>query len=148
MKKYDKNKISAYLKHWDVNHVYGLATSQKFLVNNFEWIYDTSEFNEDFIKDYNEESDEGYFQEPDIPFSEKSCDRHNYLPLLPERMEIGKAEKLVINLPYKTEYIIHIRNLKQALNQELLLKRVHRVIKFNQNVWLKPDIDLNTKLQK
>ena len=70
MKKYDKNKISAYLKHWDVNHVYGLATSQKFLVNNFEWIYDTSEFNEDFIKDYNEESDEGHFQEVDILFSE------------------------------------------------------------------------------
>ena len=63
-------------------------------------------------------------------------------------MKTGKVEKLITNLLYKTEYIIHIRNLKEAVNHELLLKRVHRVIKSNQNVWLKPDIDLNTKLRK
>ena len=37
--------------------------SQKFRVNNFEWIKDASQFIEDFIKNYNEESDEGYFLE-------------------------------------------------------------------------------------
>ena len=61
-------------------------------------------------------------------------------------MEIEKAEKVVTNLPEKTEYIIYIRNLKQALNPGLILKKVHRVIKFNQNAWLKPYIDINTKL--
>ena len=40
--------------------------SQKLPVNNFEWIKDTSQFNEDFIKNYNEESDEGYFLEVDV----------------------------------------------------------------------------------
>ena len=35
--------------------------SQKLLVNNFEWIKDTSQFNEDFINNYNEESDEVYY---------------------------------------------------------------------------------------
>ena len=63
-------------------------------------------------------------------------------------MKTGKVEKLITNLLYKTEYIIHIRNLKEAVNRELLLKRVHRVLKSNQKVWLKPDIDLNTKLRK
>ena len=58
MKDYDKNKESSYLRYWDVNNLYGWAMSQKFSVNNFQWIEDTSQFNEDFIKNYNEESDE------------------------------------------------------------------------------------------
>ena len=47
-------------------------------------------------------------------------------------MKFGKIEKLVINLHDKTGYVIHIRNLKQTLNHGLILKNVHRVIKFNQ----------------
>ena len=46
------------------------------------------------------------------------------------------------------EYVIHIRNLKQALNQGLVLKKLYRVIKFDQKSWLKPDIDINTELRK
>ena len=57
-------------------------------------------------------------------------------------------KKLVANLHDKTEYVIHIKNLKQALNQGLVLKKVHRVIKFHQNAWLKPCIDMNTDLRK
>ena len=53
------------------------------------------------------------------------------LPVLPKRMKIEKVEKLVTNLHDKTEYVIHIGNLKQALNRELILKKVHRVNKFN-----------------
>ena len=52
-------------------------------------------------------------------------------------MKIEKVEKLVVNLHDKNEYVIHIRNLKQALDHGLVLKKVHRVIKFNQNAWLK-----------
>ena len=62
--------------------------------------------------------------------------------------EYEKFEKLVANLHDKTEYAIHIRNLKQGLNHRLILKKVHKVIKFNQNAWLKPDIDMNTDLRK
>ena len=102
--------------------------SQKLPVNNFEWIKDTSQFNEDFIKNYNEESDEGYFLEVDVQYLEKLHELHNDLPFLPERMKIEKVEKLVTNLHDKTEYVIHIRNLKQALNHGLVLKKVHRVI--------------------
>ena len=57
-------------------------------------------------------------------------------------------EKLVTNLYDKNEYVIHIRNLKQALNHGLIMIKVHRVIKFNQKDWLKPDIDMNTKLRQ
>ena len=47
----------------------------------------------------------------------------------------------------KTESAIYIRNLNQALNLGLVLERVHRVIEFNQKVWLKPYVDMNTDLR-
>ena len=49
---YDKNKESSYIQHWDVNNLYGWTMSEKLPVNNFEWIKDTSQFNENFIKNY------------------------------------------------------------------------------------------------
>ena len=112
MKDYDKNKESSYLRYWDVNNLYGLAMLQKLPVNNLEWIEDTSQINEDFIKKYNEESNEGYFFEVDVQHPEKLHELHNDLPFLPERLKLEKVEKLVANLHDKTEYVIHIRNLK------------------------------------
>ena len=53
MKDYDKNKESSYLKYWHVNNLYGWVMSQKLPVNIFEWIEDTSQFNENFVKNYN-----------------------------------------------------------------------------------------------
>ena len=107
--------------------------SQKLSLNNFEWFKDISQFNEDFIKSYYEESDEGYFLGVDVQYPEKLQELQNDLLFLPERMKIEKVEKLVANLHGKTEYVIHIGNLKQALNHRLIFKKVHRVIKFNQN---------------
>ena len=57
MKDYDKDKESSYLKYWNANNLYGWAVSQKLPVNNFEWTEDTFQFNEDFIRNYDEESD-------------------------------------------------------------------------------------------
>ena len=91
------------------------------------------QFSEIFIKIYKEESDKGYFLKVDVKYTEKLQKLHNDLPFLPERMKIEKVEKLVANLHDKTEYVINIRILKQALNHRLVLKKVHRVIKFNQN---------------
>ena len=59
-------------------------------------------------------------------------------------MKIEKVKRFVANLLDETEYTMHIENSKQALNNGLVLKKVHRVIKFNQNAWLKPFIDMNT----
>ena len=121
---------------------------QELPANKFEQIEDTSQFNEDFIKNYNKESDEGYFLEVDVQYFETLHELHNDLPFLPERIKIEKVEKLVTNLHDETEYVIHIRNLKQALNHGLILKKFHRMIKFNQKAWLKPYIDMNTKLKQ
>ena len=70
------------------------------------------------------------------------------MPFLPERMKIQKVKKLAVDLHDKTECEIYIINLKQALSHGLVLKKVYRVIKFNQNAWLKPYIDMNIDLRK
>ena len=77
MKDYDKNKESSYIQYRDVNNLYGWAISQKLPINNFEWTKDASQFNEDFIKNYSEESDDGYFREVDIQYLEKLHELHN-----------------------------------------------------------------------
>ena len=71
---------------------------QQVPVSNFEWIKDTSQFNENLIKNYNEESDEGYFLEVDVDYLEKLHKLHIDLPFLPERMKIENVEKLAANL--------------------------------------------------
>ena len=62
-------------------------------------------------------------------------------------MELEKIKELVTNLHDETGYVIHMRSSKQALNHGLILKKVHRVIKFNQKDWSQPYIDMNTELR-
>ena len=90
--------------------------SEMLLANNFKWVKNISKFDESFIKSYNEESDKEYFLEVDVQYPEKIQDLQNNSPFLPGRMKIEKVEKLVATLHDKTEHVIHIRNLKQALN--------------------------------
>ena len=59
-----------------------------------------------------------------------------------------ECKKLVCNLYDKKKYVVHINSLKQALNHGLKLKKIHRIIEFNQKAWLKPYIDMNTELRK
>ena len=120
MKDYIKNKELSHIQYWDVNNLYGWAMSHELPVNNFERIKDTSRFNEDFTKNYNEESNEGYFLEVDVQYLEELQELHNDLPFLQEKMKIKKVEELVANFHDKTEYLIHIKNLKQTLNHELV----------------------------
>ena len=63
-------------------------------------------------------------------------------------MNIDKCKKLVCNLLNKKKYVVHINSLKQGLNHGLKLKKIHRIIEFNQKAWLKPYIDMNTELRK
>ena len=148
MKDYNKNKESSHFKYWDVNNVYGWAMRQKLPVNDSKQVKNISELEKSFIKSYTEESDEGYLLEVDIQFLENLHNLPVDLLFLSDRMEIEKVEKLIPNLHNRTEYVICIKNLKQALNHGLVLKKVRRIIKFNQKAWLKSYIDMNTGLWK
>ena len=75
------------LKFWDVNNLYGWAMSQTLPVNDLKWVEDTSEFNGDFIKSYNDESNEGYFIEVNVQYPENLHNLHKDLPFLPEKLK-------------------------------------------------------------
>ena len=117
-KGYDENKEPSYHQYQDVNNLYRWAMLPKSPVKKFEWIGDTSLIIE-------EKSDEIYFLEVYFQHLKTLLELHNDLPFLPERI------KIAVKLLDKTGYVIHIRNLKQALNHGLVFKEVHRVIKLN-----------------
>ena len=151
MQNYNNNEESSYIQYLDTNNLYGWAMSKKLPVNGFKW-FDMSEtsnkINEDFTKNYNKNNDKGYILEVDIKYPKRLHELHSDLPFLSERMEVNKCNKLVFNLFNKKKYVVHINALKQALNHGLKLKKIHRVIEFNQEAWLKPYIDMNTELRK
>ena len=147
MKNFNENIRSTYLEYLDANNLYGWSMCKKLPVSNFTWAEDLSTLTERFKKNYDENSDTGYILEVDVEYPENLHKLHRDLTFLPERMKINKCSKLVCTLYDKENYVIHIRALKQALNHGLVLKKVHWVIKFYQEAWLKPCIDMNAKLR-
>ena len=154
---YNKYKEESFIQYLDANNLYGWAMRQKLHVSGFKWKKNMSKFTEEFIKNYDEDRDNEYIPEVDVNYGkaeskgrypEKLHDLHSDLPFSPERMKIDKCKKLICNLYSKKKYFVHIRSLKQALNQGLILKKVYRVIQSNQEAWLKPYIDMNTELRK
>ena len=122
MKDYDKYKESSHLQYQDLNYLYGWTVLQNLPLNNFQWIKDTSQFNEDFIKIIMKRVMKDIFLKLMLKL-------HNGLPFLPGSMKIKKVEKLAANFHDKNEYAFQIINSKQALNHGLVLKRLHKVIK-------------------
>ena len=103
-------KESPYLKHWEANNLYGWTTLQKLSVNNFTWIEDTSRFNEDFIKGIMKKVMKDIF--PKLLFNILK----NYMNFIMIYHFNWKESKL------KTEYVVHIKNSKLALNHGLNLE--------------------------
>ena len=148
MKNYDKDIISSYSIYLDANNLYGWAMSQTLPGNGFKWVKSLSKFNEIFIRNYDENSDKGYFLEVDVYYPKELFNLHKDFPFLPERKKVTKVEKLICNIEDKEKYAMHIKVLNQPLNHGLVLRKVHRVIQFGQKDCLKPYIDMNTKLRK
>ena len=93
MNNYDKNNESSYIEFLYANNLYGWAMSKKLPVNGFKWVKKLARFNEIFIKNYNENSNTGYFVEVDIDYPKKLFDLHKDLPFLPENKKENKAKK-------------------------------------------------------
>ena len=148
MKDYDRKKKSSYIQYLDVNNLYGKAMTEKLPVRGFGWMEDISEIDEDFVKVYNKNDNKGYMLDVDVDYPSKLQNLYSDLPFLPERMVINNTKKSVCNLNDKKNYMVHINVIKQALDHGLKLRKVHRIIEFEQEAWLKEYIDVNTELRK
>eukprot|EP00092_Neocalanus_flemingeri_P079929 GFUD01099620.1.p1 GENE.GFUD01099620.1~~GFUD01099620.1.p1 ORF type:complete len:174 (+),score=22.90 GFUD01099620.1:46-567(+) len=114
-----------------------------------------------------DEQDTGYFFEVDLEYPHRLHDKNNNFPLAPEHFCISEdmlsqyqkdlakdlgvkvgGDKLCLTLHNKTKYICHYRNLKLYLQMGLKLKKVHRVLEFQQSPWLKRYTEKNTELRK
>ncbi len=85
--------------------------------------------------------------EVDLEYPKELHDLHSEYPLAPERLLIGKVEKLVPNLNDKTKYTLHHENLKLYLRLGMRLTKIHRGITFDEEDFMRPYIELNTNLR-
>lgn len=126
----------------DVNNLYGHAMMKPLPLNGFEWCDVTISD----IKKTADNSPIGYILEVDLEYPQQLHDFHADYPLCAETRTPpgGKHKKLLLTLFNKTKYVIHYTMLKFVLEQGLVLKKIHKAIKFNQSTWLEPYIRLNT----
>lgn len=127
----------------DVNNLYGHAMTKSLPLNGFEWCNGDLET----IKSTPDDSPTGYILEVDLEYPRVLHDLHADYPLCAETATPpgGEHKKLLLTLFDKPKYVIHYSMLKFVLEQGLILKKIHRTIKFNQSEWLRPYIELNTK---
>ena len=131
MKRFNKEIISTFLQYLDANNLYGWAMCEKLPIGGFKLI-DPKEYTEEKIKSYDHNSNTGAILKEDIEYLKELHKLHKGLPFLCERRRLNKASKLVTTLDDKKEYVVHISALKQALNHDLILKQVHKILEFKQ----------------
>ena len=156
---YDENKEKSYICYSDVNNLYGAAMLQYLPHDEFE-LLSNDEINSINFNEVSEKSDVGYVLEVDLELHEL----HNDYPLAPEKLKVnsevlsdycsdiankygikvGDVAKLIPNLRDKTNYVVHYRALQLYVSLGMVVKKVHKAIKFKQSDWLKKFVMFNT----
>ena len=164
MKNYDDKIPSKYIMYLDANNLYGWAMSQYLPTGNFKWL-SQKQIEKTNLGEYTENSKKGLILEVDLEYPQELHDLHNDYPLGPEKVKVAKdmlsdyckkiadkfnissglVHKLIPTLNDKEKYILHYRNLQSYLCLGLKLKKIHRVLQFDQSPWLKQYIDFNTQ---
>ena len=164
MKEYDEKAPSKYIMYLDANNLYGWAMSQYLPTGNFRWMTEKqiSKLN---VARYNENSEKGLILEVDLEYPKELHNLHNDYPLAAERVCVNKnmlsdyckkiatkynistglVHKLIPTLSNKEKYVPHYRNLQMYIDLGLKLKKIHRVLEFDQSPWLTQYIDFNTQ---
>ncbi len=160
-----------FIMFFDVNNQYGAAMSEYLPTDGFEWDLSfnnmSAEEQTEFILGLKDDASTGYIFQCDLEYPNNLHDIHDEFPMCPENLTIkdnwlstyqmemkknfnikGASKKLCLTLFDKRDYILHYRNLKYCLSKGLKIKRVNKVLKFNQSPWLRSYIELNTKLRQ
>ena len=158
---------STFIIYLDPNNLYGYAMSQPLPTEGFAWLSE-EEFNELDVLSIPDENEVGYILEVDLEYPTELNDLHSDFPLCPEKVKVtdemlssycqqlkenlGLKEpsiaKLIPNLNDKWRYILHYKNLKLYLDLGMKLRKVHRVLAFQQSPWFAEYIDFNTEKRK
>ena len=167
MKEYDEKAPSKYIMYLDANNLYGWAMSQYLPTGNFKLMTD-KEISKIDLGKYKADGKKGLILEVDLEYPQELHDIHNDYPVAPEKVKVSKnmlsdyckkiaekynisiglVSKLIPTLTGKKEYVLHCRNLQLYLDLGLKIKKIHRVLKFDQSPWLKQYIDFNTEKRK
>ena len=137
MKEYNPNLPIKYVIYLDANNLYGWAMCKALPTNRFRWMNDSE------LKHW---ENHPCILEVDLEYPENLHDLHNDYPLAPQRIKVGKVEKLIPNVNHKTNYVIHHETLKVYQNLGLKVTNIHSIT-FQESAWLKPYIGLNTDLR-
>ena len=160
MKNYDPSKVSCYIPYLDANNLYGWAMSQPLPYRNFRWVEASGVIPK--------KKGIGHIYEVDLEYPEELHDLHNDYPCAAEKIKVtdemlsdycreiknkfkissGNVHKLIPTLKDKKNYVLHEENLKLYLSLGLKLKKIHRVLEFDEKPWLKEYIDFNTEKRK
>lgn len=146
---YEPSQPDSYVIYIDCNNLYGYSMYQSLPLSNFRFL-DQREIDVLDITQVDNNAKYGFILEVDLIYPKDLHIEHNDLPFCPEKCipPGGKDSKLVPNLHDKYFYVIHYVYLKTCLKHGLKLKKIHRVITFLQDSYLKQYIDLNTKLRQ
>ncbi|KAE9521294.1 hypothetical protein AGLY_018313 [Aphis glycines] len=133
---YDETKEKSWLVYQDCNNLYGYAMSEYMPYNG--------------LSELTSKSARGRVYEVDISYPQHLHDKHNDLPFLPQNSipQGSKVRKLMATFERKENYIVHYRNLQQAIDNGLIVEKGHRVLEFSQSDWLAKYIQLNTEMRK
>ena len=96
MNNYDRKIDSSYIEYLDANNFYGWAMSQKLPVNGFNWVKNLFQFNESFIKNYEENSDIGYFFEVDVEYPKRLFNLHKVYHFYLKEKSLKKSKNLFV----------------------------------------------------
>ena len=163
VKGYDSSLEKSFITYWDVNNLYGAAMLKYLPYDEFEWLSDDKIDSIDF-NCVSAESNLGYTLEVDLNYPSKLHELHDDYPLAPEKMrvskdmlsdyclsiaekcdvKVGDVAKLIPNLRDKSCYVLHYRALQLYVSLGMVVKRIHRVLRFKQSDWLKSFVMFNT----
>ena len=167
---FEHQEPTNFIVNLDINNLYGFCLNKKMPVQNFKFL-DLEQYEKIDWKKLKTNGKKGYIIQCDLEYEDSLHDLHEQFPLGPEVGKISTeqlsphqhriidklkqsgykrtiTEKLLLTLRDKKEYILHCKNLKLYLKLGMKLRKIYRVLEFEQNDFLKPYIELNTELRK